>query len=45
MTVRENLALPLEELGQKSPEEIEAMVKEKLALFGMRDSEDKFRQN
>ncbi len=42
MTVRENLALPLEELGQKSPEEIEAMVKEKLALVGMRDSEDKF---
>jgi ABC-type multidrug transport system fused ATPase/permease subunit len=45
MTVRENLALPLEQLGQKSPEEIEAMVKEKLALVGMRDSEDKFRQN
>ena len=42
MTVRENLALPLEELAQKSPEETEAMIKEKLALVGMSDSEDKF---
>jgi phospholipid/cholesterol/gamma-HCH transport system ATP-binding protein len=42
MTVRENLALPLEELEEKSPEEIEAMVKEKLALVGMSGTEDKF---
>jgi ABC-type thiamine transport system ATPase subunit len=42
MTVRENLALPLEELEEKSPEEIEAMVKEKLALVGMSGAEDKF---
>jgi phospholipid/cholesterol/gamma-HCH transport system ATP-binding protein len=42
MTVRENLALPLEELEEKSPEEIEAMVKEKLALVGMNGAEDKF---
>src|SRR5580704_956135 len=41
MTVRENLALPLEELEEKSPQ-IEAMVKEKLALVGMSGTEDKF---
>jgi phospholipid/cholesterol/gamma-HCH transport system ATP-binding protein len=42
MTVRENLTLPLEELAQKSSEETEAMIKEKLALVGMSGSEDKF---
>jgi phospholipid/cholesterol/gamma-HCH transport system ATP-binding protein len=41
MTVRENLALPVEELGRKSKKEIEALVEENLALVGMTGTEDK----
>jgi phospholipid/cholesterol/gamma-HCH transport system ATP-binding protein len=41
MTVRENLALPVEELGRKGRKEIDAMVEEKLALVGMSGTEDK----
>ena len=41
-TVRDNVALPLEELTDKSPEEIEKIVDEKLDLVGMRDSKDLF---
>src|SRR3984893_3664973 len=36
--VRDNVALPLEELTDKSPEEIEKIVDEKLDLVGMKDS-------
>ena len=39
-TVRDNVALPLEELTDKSREEIEKMVDEKLELVGMKDSKD-----
>jgi phospholipid/cholesterol/gamma-HCH transport system ATP-binding protein len=38
--VRENVALPLEELTDKSPEEIDKIVDEKLDLVGMKDSKD-----
>jgi phospholipid/cholesterol/gamma-HCH transport system ATP-binding protein len=40
LTVRENLALPLEELTDNSPEEIEKIIDEKLALVGMEDSKE-----
>src|SRR5213592_848957 len=39
-TVRENVALPLEELTDKSREEIDKIVDEKLELVGMKDSKD-----
>jgi phospholipid/cholesterol/gamma-HCH transport system ATP-binding protein len=38
--VRDNVALPLEELTDKSPEEIDKIVDEKLELVGMNDSKD-----
>jgi phospholipid/cholesterol/gamma-HCH transport system ATP-binding protein len=41
MTVRENLALQVEELGSKSKSEIEAMIEENLAIVGMSGTEDK----
>lgn len=40
LNVRNNLALPLEELTDKSPKEIDAIVEEKLALVGMEDTRD-----
>ncbi len=39
MTVRENLALPIEELGRKSRKEIDALVEQNLAIVGMSGSE------
>jgi phospholipid/cholesterol/gamma-HCH transport system ATP-binding protein len=39
-TVRDNVALPLEELTDKSPEAIDKIVDEKLDLVGMKDSKD-----
>ncbi|HEY6111359.1 MAG TPA: ATP-binding cassette domain-containing protein [Chthoniobacterales bacterium] len=39
-TVRENVALPLEELTDQPPEEIERIVDEKLELVGMSDAKD-----
>jgi phospholipid/cholesterol/gamma-HCH transport system ATP-binding protein len=36
--VRDNVALPLEELTDKTPEEIDHIVDEKLALVGMQDA-------
>jgi phospholipid/cholesterol/gamma-HCH transport system ATP-binding protein len=39
-TVRDNIALPLEELTDKSREEIDKIVDEKLDLVGMKDSKD-----
>jgi phospholipid/cholesterol/gamma-HCH transport system ATP-binding protein len=39
--VRDNVALPLEELTTKSKEEIDKIVDEKLELVGMRDVRDK----
>ncbi len=39
LTVRDNLALPLEELTRKSREEIDHIVAEKLALVGMEETE------
>src|SRR4051812_20689215 len=36
--VRDNVALPLEELTEKSPREIEEIVDEKLHLVGMHDA-------
>jgi phospholipid/cholesterol/gamma-HCH transport system ATP-binding protein len=39
-TVRDNVALPLEELTEKSRDEIEKIVDEKLDLVGMKDSKD-----
>lgn len=41
LSVRDNLALPLEELTDKTPPEIDAIVDEKLALVGMADTRDK----
>jgi phospholipid/cholesterol/gamma-HCH transport system ATP-binding protein len=41
LSVRDNLALPLEELTDTSQEEIDAIVEEKLALVGMAASRDK----
>ena len=40
LSVRENIALPLQELTRKTPEEIERMVDEKLDLVSMLDSRD-----
>src|SRR5437773_5378568 len=39
-TVRDNVALPLEELTDKSRAEIDKIVDEKLDLVGMKDSKD-----
>ncbi len=41
MTVRENLALPLEELGRKPKKEIDELVKENLEMVGMSGTEEK----
>jgi len=41
LSVRDNLALPLEELTDKTRSEIDALVDEKLALVGMSDARDK----
>ncbi len=41
LSVRDNLALPLEELTRKSRREIDALVDEKLELVGMADARDK----
>ena len=41
LNVRDNLALPLEELTDKSKSEIDEAVDEKLALVGMSDARDK----
>jgi len=38
--VRDNVALPLEELTDKSPSEIDKIVDEKLDLVGMKDTKD-----
>src|SRR6266550_5460295 len=40
-TVRDNIALPLEELTDKSREEIDKIVDEKLELVGMKDAKDR----
>ena len=40
-TVRDNVALPLEELTDKSREEIEQTVDQKLELVGMKDAKDR----
>lgn len=37
-SVRDNIALPLEELTKKTPEEIDPIVDEKLELVGMKDA-------
>jgi phospholipid/cholesterol/gamma-HCH transport system ATP-binding protein len=39
-TVRDNVALPLEELTDRSREEIDKIIDEKLELVGMKDSKD-----
>src|SRR2546426_4465955 len=41
LTVRDNIALPLEELTDKSREEIDKIVDEKLELVGMKDAKDR----
>jgi phospholipid/cholesterol/gamma-HCH transport system ATP-binding protein len=41
LSVRDNLALPLEELTDKSAAEIDTIVDEKLCLVGMQDTRDK----
>ncbi len=41
LTVRDNLALPLEELTDKSPSEIDGLITERLAAVDMSGSEDK----
>ncbi len=41
LSVRDNLALPLEELTDQSRSEIDAVVDEKLGLVGMSDARDK----
>ena len=41
LSVRDNLALPLEELTRKTRAEIDALVDEKLTLVGMADARDK----
>jgi phospholipid/cholesterol/gamma-HCH transport system ATP-binding protein len=38
LSVRDNMALPLKELTESTPEEIEKIVDEKLALVGMQDT-------
>ena len=40
-TVRDNVALPIEELTDKSREEIDEIVDQKLDLVGMKDSRDR----
>jgi phospholipid/cholesterol/gamma-HCH transport system ATP-binding protein len=40
MTVRENLALPIEELCRKSRKEIDALVEQNLAIVGMSGTEE-----
>lgn len=40
MTVRENLALPLEELGSKSRKQIDELIKENLETVGMSGTEE-----
>jgi phospholipid/cholesterol/gamma-HCH transport system ATP-binding protein len=40
LSVRDNLALPLEELTERSAKEIDAIVNEKLAMVGMEDTRD-----
>ncbi len=40
LTVHENLALPLEELTEKAPEEIEAIIGEKLEFVGLPETKD-----
>jgi len=40
LTVRENVALPLQELTDKSRDEIDKIVDEKLDLVGMQDAKD-----
>jgi phospholipid/cholesterol/gamma-HCH transport system ATP-binding protein len=40
MTVRQNLALPVEELGRKSRKQIDALIKENLSLVGMSGTEE-----
>jgi phospholipid/cholesterol/gamma-HCH transport system ATP-binding protein len=41
MSVRENLALPVEELRRKPKKEIDALIKENLEIVGMSGTEDK----
>jgi len=41
MTVGENVALPLEELSKKKPDEIRKIVDEKLDLVGLKDAREK----
>ncbi len=41
LSVRDNLALPLEELTKKSRDEIDHLVDEKLTMVGMADARDK----
>jgi phospholipid/cholesterol/gamma-HCH transport system ATP-binding protein len=41
MTVRENVGLPLEELSDKTFQEIDAIVGQKLELVGLQDTRDK----
>jgi phospholipid/cholesterol/gamma-HCH transport system ATP-binding protein len=41
MTVRENLALPVEELGRKTRKEMDELIKENLAIVGMSGTEGK----
>jgi phospholipid/cholesterol/gamma-HCH transport system ATP-binding protein len=41
LTVRDNLALPVEELGRKSRAQIDKEIEEKLAIVGMSGTEDK----
>jgi phospholipid/cholesterol/gamma-HCH transport system ATP-binding protein len=41
MTVRENLALPVEELRRKPRKEIDALIKENLEIVGMSGTEEK----
>ena len=41
MTVRENLALPVEELGRKPRKEIDDLIKENLEIVGMSGTEEK----
>ena len=41
LSVRDNLALPLEELTRKTRQEIDQLVDEKLTLVGMADARDK----
>ena len=41
MTVRENLALPVEELSRKPRKEINALIKENLEMVGMSGTEEK----